>query len=56
MWNPLSWAMEVAAIIAIALLDFADFGVIIALLLCNAVIRYTSRSKFSCCSSVPDQA
>ena len=39
MWNPLSWAMEVAAIIAIALLDFADFGVIIGLLLCNATIR-----------------
>lgn len=39
MWNPLSWAMEVAAIISIALLDFADFAVITALLLCNALIR-----------------
>ena len=39
MWNPLSWAMEAAAIISIALLDFADFGVIIGLLMCNAVIR-----------------
>lgn len=39
MWNPLSWAMEVAAIISIALLDFADFGVILGLLLCNATIR-----------------
>ena len=39
MWNPLSWAMEVAAIMSIALLDFADFGVICGLLLCNATIR-----------------
>eukprot|EP00127_Corallochytrium_limacisporum_P006489 Clim_evm20s229 gene=Clim_evmTU20s229 len=40
MWNPLSWAMEVAAIIAIALEDFADFALIIALLLLNAAIGY----------------
>lgn len=33
MWNPLSWAMEAAAIIAIALLDYADFALIVALLL-----------------------
>lgn len=33
MWNPLSWAMEAAAIIAIALLDYADFALILALLL-----------------------
>lgn len=39
MWNPLSWAMEVAAIMSIALLDFADFGVILGLLFCNACIR-----------------
>ena len=38
MWNPLSWAMEAAAIIAIALLDYADFALIIALLLVNATI------------------
>ena len=29
MWNPLSWAMEAAAIIAIALLDYADFALIV---------------------------
>ena len=40
MWNPLSWAMEIAAIIAIALLDYADFFLIIALLLVNATIRW----------------
>ena len=33
MWNPLSWAMEAAAIIAIALLDYADFALIVALLM-----------------------
>ena len=31
--------MEVAAIVAIALLDYADFFLIIALLLVNATIR-----------------
>ncbi|KAA8496232.1 Plasma membrane ATPase [Porphyridium purpureum] len=45
MWNPLSWAMEVAAIIAIALLDYLDFGLIIALLLCNACIGYYEESN-----------
>ena len=39
LWNPLSWAMEVAAILAIILLDYADFCLIIALLLVNATIR-----------------
>ncbi|OQR86857.1 P-type ATPase (P-ATPase) Superfamily [Achlya hypogyna] len=40
MWNPLSWAMEVAAILSIILLDFPDFGLILALLLLNACIGY----------------
>lgn len=39
LWNPLSWAMEVAALLAIILLDYADFCLIIALLLVNATIR-----------------
>lgn len=39
LWNPLSWAMEVAAVLAIILLDYADFCLIIALLLVNATIR-----------------
>ncbi|TMW57784.1 hypothetical protein Poli38472_014387 [Pythium oligandrum] len=40
MWNPLSWAMEVGAIISIVLLDYADFGLILFLLLLNAFIGY----------------
>ncbi|KAE9037486.1 hypothetical protein PR003_g6731, partial [Phytophthora rubi] len=40
MWNPLSWAMEVAAVLAIVLLDFADFALILFLLLLNACIGY----------------
>ncbi|OQR96430.1 P-type ATPase (P-ATPase) Superfamily [Thraustotheca clavata] len=40
MWNPLSWAMEVAAILSIVLLDYADFGLILALLLLNACIGF----------------
>jgi H+-transporting ATPase len=40
MWNPLSWAMELAAILSIILLDYADFGLILALLLLNSSIGY----------------
>lgn len=39
-WNPLSWAMEAAAIIAITLLDYADFALIIFLLTLNATIGW----------------
>ena len=39
MWNPLSWAMEIAMVVSIALLDYADFVLILALLIANAVIR-----------------
>ena len=45
MWNPLSWAMEAAAIIAIALLDFADFALILALLFVNATISYVEEAN-----------
>eukprot|EP00951_Prasinocladus_malaysianus_P044967 scaffold589714_cov20-Prasinocladus_malaysianus.AAC.1 len=40
MWNPLSWCMEIAAIIAIAVVDWVDFVLIVALLLLNAGIGY----------------
>eukprot|EP00184_Porphyridium_aerugineum_P000100 CAMPEP_0184708258 /NCGR_PEP_ID=MMETSP0313-20130426/37684_1 /TAXON_ID=2792 /ORGANISM="Porphyridium aerugineum, Strain SAG 1380-2" /LENGTH=1010 /DNA_ID=CAMNT_0027169843 /DNA_START=931 /DNA_END=3963 /DNA_ORIENTATION=+ len=40
MWNPLSWAMEIAAIISIALVDYVDFILIICLLFVNAIIGY----------------
>ncbi|KAI9917888.1 hypothetical protein PsorP6_012695 [Peronosclerospora sorghi] len=40
MWNLLSWAMEVAAILSIVLLDYADFALILFLLLLNACIKY----------------
>ena len=45
MWNPLSWAMEAAAIIAVALLDWADFALILALLLLNATISFVEESS-----------
>ncbi|KAL3143237.1 hypothetical protein ABBQ38_002088 [Trebouxia sp. C0009 RCD-2024] len=45
MWNPLSWAMEVAAIVAIALLDYADFCLIVALLFLNATISFVEESN-----------
>lgn len=40
MWNPLSWCMEIAALIAIAVVDWVDFILIVALLLLNATIGY----------------
>lgn len=40
MWNPLSWAMEVAAIIAISLVDYVDFILIFSLLIVNSLIGY----------------
>ncbi|KNC80656.1 plasma-membrane proton-efflux P-type ATPase [Sphaeroforma arctica JP610] len=40
LWNPLSWCMEVAAVISIILLDYVDFALIIILLLLNAAIGY----------------
>ncbi|KAK9868410.1 hypothetical protein WJX84_005277 [Apatococcus fuscideae] len=43
--NPLSWAMEIACIISIALLDFADFGLILGLLFTNATISYVEESN-----------
>ncbi|MEW5313699.1 MAG: hypothetical protein WDW38_005244 [Sanguina aurantia] len=45
MWNPLAWAMEAAAIISIALLDYADFALIVALLLVNSGISYVEESN-----------
>eukprot|EP00882_Tetradesmus_deserticola_P005625 GHRQ01005921.1.p1 GENE.GHRQ01005921.1~~GHRQ01005921.1.p1 ORF type:complete len:1073 (+),score=431.52 GHRQ01005921.1:381-3599(+) len=45
LWNPLSWAMEVAAILALILLDFADFALILALLLLNATISFVEESN-----------
>ncbi|KAK9838144.1 hypothetical protein WJX81_003766 [Elliptochloris bilobata] len=45
LWNPLSWAMEAAAIIAIILLDYADFALILFLLLLNAVISFREEAS-----------
>ena len=45
LWNPLSWAMEAAAVIAIVLLDYADFALILFLLLLNAVISFREEAS-----------
>ena len=42
--NPLSWAMEAAAVMAIALLSYADFALILFLLLLNAAIGFREES------------
>lgn len=45
MWNPLSWAMEVAALLAIILLDYPDFCLIVGLLVMNATISYREEAS-----------
>jgi H+-transporting ATPase len=45
LWNPLSWAMEIAALLAIILLDYADFALIVALLILNASISFVEESN-----------
>ena len=45
MWNPLSWAMEAAAIIAICLLDYPDFALILGLLLINSTISFVEEAS-----------
>ena len=52
MWNPLSWVMEAAAIMAIALAngdgrppDWQDFVGIIALLIINATISFIEENN-----------
>eukprot|EP00850_Spirogloea_muscicola_P012656 SM000082S22898 [mRNA] locus=s82:426678:433492:- [translate_table: standard] len=52
MWNPLSWVMEMAAIIAIALAngqgrppDWEDFVGIVLLLICNATISFVEENN-----------
>jgi H+-transporting ATPase len=47
LWNPLSWTMEVAAIVSIVLLDYADFALVIALLLVNATITFLESRQAS---------
>ncbi len=57
MWNPLSWAMEIAAILAIILLDYPDFCLILALLVMNATISYREEASAdkvpACAASCP---
>ena len=53
MWNPLSWAMEVAALLAIILLDFPDFGLILGLLIMNATISYREEASADKVLTIP---
>eukprot|EP01100_Stratorugosa_tubuloviscum_P007768 TRINITY_DN31_c1_g1_i1.p1 TRINITY_DN31_c1_g1~~TRINITY_DN31_c1_g1_i1.p1 ORF type:complete len:930 (+),score=552.90 TRINITY_DN31_c1_g1_i1:35-2791(+) len=40
MWNPLSWSMEVAALVSLILSDYVDAALIAALLIFNACISF----------------
>lgn len=39
-WSPLAWAMEIAALISIILIDYVDFILIVTLLTLNATIGF----------------
>eukprot|EP00026_Physarum_polycephalum_P001490 Phypoly_transcript_01492.p1 GENE.Phypoly_transcript_01492~~Phypoly_transcript_01492.p1 ORF type:complete len:1043 (+),score=172.20 Phypoly_transcript_01492:156-3284(+) len=45
MWNPLSWAMEIACILSIIVADWPDLGLILALLLGNSTIAYWEETQ-----------
>ena len=55
MWNPLSWAMEAAAVLAICLLDYADFALIVGLLLINCTISFYEESNADAAIKVGSQ-
>ena len=39
------YMLELAAIISIAVLDYVDFAIIVAMLLCNAILGFTEQMK-----------
>jgi len=39
-WGPIPWMIEVAAILSLLVRHWADFGIILALLLVNAVVGF----------------
>eukprot|EP01101_Sappina_pedata_P008080 TRINITY_DN4413_c0_g1_i1.p1 TRINITY_DN4413_c0_g1~~TRINITY_DN4413_c0_g1_i1.p1 ORF type:complete len:932 (+),score=366.66 TRINITY_DN4413_c0_g1_i1:88-2796(+) len=55
-WSPLAWAMEVAAIVSIILVDYVDFILIFALLFFNACIGfYEERSAGNALDALKNQ-
>ncbi|WP_102224260.1 plasma-membrane proton-efflux P-type ATPase [Acidimangrovimonas sediminis] len=44
-WGPIPWLIEVAAVLSLALGDWADFGVILAMLLLNAGVGFWEENK-----------
>ncbi len=39
-WGPIPWMIEIAAILSIAIQHYEDFGIIVALLLLNAIVGF----------------
>ena len=44
-WNPISWMIEVAAILSALVRDWADFGIILTLLVVNAIIGFWEEDR-----------
>ncbi|MBL3563815.1 plasma-membrane proton-efflux P-type ATPase [Rhodovulum sulfidophilum] len=44
-WGPIPWLIEIAAILSLILSDWADFGVILAMLLVNAGVGFFEENK-----------
>lgn len=44
-WNPIAWMIEVAAILSALVRDWADFGIILTLLVVNAIIGFWEEDR-----------
>jgi len=46
-WGPIPWMIEAAAILSLAVRHWADFGIILALLIVNAVVGFWEEHQAS---------
>lgn len=46
-WGPIPWLIELAAVLSLVLRDWADFGVILTMLLVNAAVGFFEENKAS---------
>lgn len=44
-WGPIPWMIEIAAILSLIVQDFADFGIILVLLMVNSIIGFYQEFK-----------
>jgi H+-transporting ATPase len=44
-WGPIPWMIEIAAILSLVIQEWDDFGIIIAMLLINSIVRFWEENK-----------